>query len=248
MVIGEQALSLNDINGLRHGFFTREGGVSRACFASLNCSYRVGDESSHVAMNRSLVLDTLGLSGRPLMLPTIIHGNNVLILNDDSEPEQIAKTEADALITSSFNHVLGVTYADCLPISLAALDASVIAIIHAGWRGLLNGVIDKTIETLYENFGSLELRAAIGPGISQEGFEFGGDGLVQFKSQWPDRISTLGNANFVDLTGVAYAQLSNHGLQVEKVGGWTDRDKERYFSHRRDGGQTGRHVAVIAKK
>lgn len=247
-MLSEQAQSLNTIKNLCHGFFTRQGGVSHAPFATLNCSYRVGDEPAHVAKNRSLALHSLGLGERSLMVPSIVHGNNVLVLNERAEPEQIAKIEADALITSWPTHALGVTYADCLPIALAAIDASVIALIHAGWRGLLNGVIEKTLHALHENFGALQLKAVIGPGISREGFEFSGEGLAQFQSRWPQQVSSLGKAHYVYLTGVACAQLSKHVLSVEKVGGWTDCDGERYFSHRRDGGQTGRHLAIIAKK
>ncbi|MCA9507683.1 MAG: laccase domain-containing protein [Myxococcales bacterium] len=243
----ERAQNFVSLN-IEHGFFTREGGVSSHPFASLNCSYLVGDEPKNVEINRQKILNFLKLSSKQLMVPKIVHGNNVLMLNENDSAETVAQTEADALISCSTSHVLGMTYADCLAIMVAAEDASVVAIIHAGWRGLLNGVVDDTLRKIYENYSRITLRAAIGPALSKSAFHFSGDGFLQFEKRWPQCTAIENGKTFVDLVEVAKAQLSAYSIDVEKVGGWTEQDPVRYFSYRRDQKESGRHLAVICKK
>ncbi len=248
MLKPEQSPLILGIKDISHGFFNRLGGVSPAPFNSLNFSLRVGDEPKLVRENRKRALVALGLEGSTLMIPNIVHGTRAVLLQENDTAQEILNTEADALISQSSTHVLGVTYADCLPIMVASKDASVVAIIHAGWRGLLHGIIAETIKKIHHHCGAKKLVAAIGPGISSRGFDFGGDGLKQFRKGWPQFISHDHTVSFVDLSGVAQAQLSRLGVMVEKVGGFTDLEPAHYFSHRRDSGQTGRHLAIIAKK
>lgn len=245
MIKVEQAPSLLSIKGINHGFFTRVGGASLPPFESLNCSLLVGDDEKAVRENRHRALSYLGLDKKPLIIPKIVHGKDVYVVKEGDDPEAISHLEADALISCSSSHVLGITYADCLPIAIAAKDASIIAIIHAGWRGLLAGVIDACVEKIEKTAGKKELVAAIGPALSPEGFHFGGDGLKNFQARWPECVGHDAEGTFVDLCAVAVAQLNNVGLLTTKVGGFTDENPDWYFSYRRDQGRSGRHVALI---
>lgn len=249
MLKPEQSPFLGSIDTIGHGFFGRQGGFSPPPYDSLNFSLRVGDDPSLVAKNRLLALGALDFATRDLLIPSIVHGTNVLLLEEDARPEIIAATEADALISNSPRHVLGVTYADCLPIAVSALDGSVVAMIHAGWRGVLYGVIEETIKKIHHNFGNTPLAASIGPAISPEAFSFGCDGFLAFLKRWPHFTGHNSHGTCVDLSGIARQQLLESGvIHIDKVGTFTDLDPRKYFSHRRDLGQTGRHMAIIAKK
>lgn len=244
----ETASGLSAIKGVVHGFFTRVGGVSGKPFASLNCSTKVSDDAQNVHLNRVRSLEALSLPPTSLLVPNIIHGTNCVVVNCHSCPIDIAKTDADALITTDSHVSLGVTYADCLPILVAAMDGSIVGAIHAGWRGLRSGVIESTIETIFASFKECELVAAIGPGISQDAFTVSDEVWHYFRTTWPDFTVNELSCGRVDLSGIARQQLKRCGIHhVEKVGGFTDLDDSKYFSHRRDQGETGRHLAVIAK-
>lgn len=241
----EQAQNLRQLSAISHGFFNRLGGVSPAPFDSLNCSFLVDDHAENVIENRRRALAVLNLSERHLMVPKLTHSNKVIVLLDEDTPESIKGYEADGIISLSSKHVLGVTYADCLPIVVAAVDGSLVAAIHAGWRGILSGIIKETISEIAK-ITQQKLRAAIGPALSPQGFSFAGEGLKEFIKYWPDFVHE-GQESHVDLCGVARAQLVACGVaSVEKVGGYTDLSLE-LFSHRRDKGRSGRHMAVVAR-
>ncbi len=243
----EQAKNLVSVPGISHGFFNRLGGVSSKPFEMLNCSLKVGDEPHLVRENRLRALAALDLTDRLLMIPDLAHSTKVLTLHESDTPEIIAHLSADAVITSSSRHALGVTYADCLPVALALEDGSYIAMIHAGWRGILGDIIGETVRELIKLTTAQTIYAAIGPALSPRGFSFAGEGLKAFTADWPDFVQHDNHTSFVDLCGVAKAQLSRAGVvNIEKVGGYTDTSSD-YFSHRRDHGQTGRHLAIIAR-
>lgn len=247
-IIFEQAQNLASVPGVRHGFFTRSGGVSAGPFQSLNCSYKVGDDPRNVEENRKRVLKALFLEDRLLMVPDLAHSTKVIVLGDNTVAKDITNEAADALITSSSRHILGVTYADCLPVAIALEDGSLVAMIHAGWRGILGNIIQETIKEIYKINPNQKMYAAIGPGISLDGFNFAGDGLKEFKKYWPDFVFWKNTLSFVDLCGIAKAQLLRVGVtKIEKVGGFTDASTN-YFSYRRDQACTGRHLAVVAAK
>lgn len=244
----EQSALLNSIEGITHGFFTRQNGFSKSPFASLNCSTMVGDSLKRVNQNRQYAMRVLALN-KNLIIPSIAHTNNAIFIDDKFEAEFLASTKADALITAKDIFALAVTYADCLPVLLAASDGSLVAAVHAGWRGLLNGVLEQTIAKIIKNSPKTSLVAAIGPAISKNSFVFGGEGLRAFEQNWPGMVFKHPEGKCVDLVGVAKAQLEALGIsQVEKVGGYTDLNEEKYFSYRRDQGQTGRHIAIIARQ
>jgi len=240
--------NLKSVTGVVHGFFTKHGGVSSGALSSLNCSLRVGDIPSNVKENRNRALRALDLEGCRLLIPNLSHSDQVMVVSEEDHPQHVAEQSADALITTANGVALAVTYADCLPIMLASADGLCIAAIHAGWRGIRQDIITKTIEKMQASFGPCEIMAAIGPAISSEGFLVTGDVLESFSAIWPDYVIKNDHGFGVDLVSIAYQQLKDCGVNhIDKVGGLTDLNPEDYFSHRRDRGQTGRHLAVIAK-
>jgi polyphenol oxidase len=231
-----------------HGFFKRTGGESSGELTSLNCSFKVNDDVEKVIENRRRCMVSLGLYNAKLLVPNIIHGDRCLAVNEYSDIEATAHQEADALITTSYDVALGVTYADCLPVLLASIDGEVIAAIHAGWRGIRNEVIKKTVATMKGSYKVGECIAAIGPHISPEAFIVTDEALDFFMTAWPQFVVRKGLSGKVDLRGIAVHQLKDCGIiHTDCVGTFTDLDQSSYFSHRRDGGKTGRHIAIIAK-
>lgn len=243
----ETALLLREVPGVAHGFFSRDGGVSSGPYASLNCSTKLDDDVNNVKENRNRVLNALGLRGHKLMLPNLVHGNNVAVLDDDHDEENTSAIDADAVITSMRDHALAITFADCLPILVSSVDGQYIAAIHAGWRGLKSGVIRSLVDAIVSRCGNVPLVAAIGPCISEEGFTVTGDVKDYFLARWPEFITTRNDLCHVNLQAIARKQLEACQIShISCVGGFTDRDR-KYFSHRREKGQTGRQIAIIAK-
>lgn len=221
--------------------------MSMGALSSLNCAVRLSDTHDVVEENRRRVLASLGLGHCCLVVPKLAHGNQTIIVGHHDEDPAEKQRDADAVITASAGVALGITYADCLPILVSAIDQSVIAAIHAGWRGIQNGVIASTITRMREEFATSELVAGVGPAISPTGFVVTDAVLRSFLERWPDFTQGDGDQGTVDLTGICLQQLRNLDVRVDKVGGFTDLDPARYYSHRRDRGNTGRHLAVIVK-
>lgn len=243
----ETAETLNAISPISHGFFTRQGGVSRAHFSSLNCSFKGNDEAHLVQQNRQRCAQALGIFHQGLLIPNMVHGNRVIIVDKTCSSDQIANEEADAIITSSPGLAIGVTYADCLPILLSCVDGAVIAAIHAGWRGIRCEVIKHSIEAIKNHFHVADFVAAVGPAISQDLFVVRDEVFEFFMSTWPKFVVAERDCGRVDLKAIAVEQLLHAGVTtIELVGGYTDQDQEKYFSYRRDGGKTGGHIALIA--
>ena len=129
---------LLDSPATRHGFFTREGGVSGGIFASLNCSLGSGDEPAKVEENRRRVLAQLGLGGDCLVTCPQVHGAEVVMA--DKPWAQGDRPSADAMVTRRKGLALGILTADCAPVLFADAEAGIVAAAHAGWRGALAGV------------------------------------------------------------------------------------------------------------
>lgn len=245
----EQAVSFLRVSHITHGFFTRDGGVSATPYASLNCGFSVKDQPTHVQKNRERVLASLGLSTYALVVPSLAHGDHAIIVDDDTDLEGISLIKADAVITTRSRIVIGVTYADCLPVLLVDEAGEIVAVIHAGWRGVVANIIGKTIATMSRLITPKNLMCAIGPAISCRGFEVSNETIDQFLQLAPQFVHEQNRRYFVDLVAIATKQVRDTGVNsIEKVGGFTDLDETRYFSHRRDQGHTGRHLALIAKK
>jgi len=250
-----QAGSLAAMPGVRHAFFTREGGVSQGIYASLNGGVGSQDDRAHVAENRARMAAALGVPSAALVTPYQIHSAEVVVA--EAPWTHAARPRADAVVTRLPNLAVGVSTADCGPVLLADGAAGVIGAAHAGWRGALAGVIDAAIAAM-ERLGAERRRivAVLGPMIRQPNYEVGGELVERFVAADPanDRFfrpaTRPGHALF-DLPGYVAARLAAAEVgTVEDLAQCTYADPQRYFSFRRatHRGEPdyGRHVNAIA--
>ena len=250
-----QARSLAALPGIRHGFFTRAGGVSEGIYQSLNGGIGSNDTPSKVAENRTRMAVALGVTADRLLSLYQIHSPRVVVAE---APWDLAnRPHADAMVTRVPQLALGIGTADCGPVLLADPQAGVIGAAHAGWRGALTGVIEATIEAM-EGLAAdrKHMVVAAGPMISQGNYEVGQDLLDRFRETDPgsDRFfkpaERRGHAMF-DLPGYIVARLKRAGIpQVEELGLCTYADPAQFYSYRRSTHRTepdyGRHINAIA--
>ena len=231
------ASTLESCNGIRHGFFTRQGGVSKGMYGSLNCGLRSRDDAESVRQNRALVAETLGVPAGRLLTLYQIHSATAVIVD---KPWNGEAAEADALVTRTPGLAIGALTADCAPILLCDPQARVIAAAHAGWRGALFGIAEATMAAM-EELGAKRERvvAVIGPSISQRAYEVGSDYVDRFLAEEPASETffmtdeSSGEPHF-DLSGYVAERLSRAGVgSVSDLGLCTYCDETRLFSYRR---------------
>lgn len=240
---------LSSIPGVSHRFFGRVGGTSPNPWLGLNVSFDVSDAPARVEENLARTRFQIGVKKGALFAPKQVHGADVVVIDDDSDVDAIAVVTADGILTRAPDRAVGVRTADCAPILLASDDGSVVAAVHAGWRGAVGGAIEATLARL--DVPPARLVAAVGPCISLDAFEVGPEviaaagavvdlhGLV--KAGAADR-------QHLDLAGLCRRVLERAGVsRVDVVGGCTVSQPSLYFSHRRDHGTTGRQLAAIAR-
>ena len=243
---------LKEQSGIRHGFFTREGGVSSGIYASLNCGFGSGDEHEKVRENRARAAAKLGTSRAELVTARQIHSSRVVVADASWLPE--AAPEADAIVTRTPSLAVGVLTADCTPILFADQDATVVAAAHAGWKGAKAGIIDAVIEAM-EDLGARRDRicVAIGPTISAAAYEVGpefeaaflGDDAANAKY-----FSTPEKRAHFDLPGYCRDRAqAAHVAHVEALGLCTYQNESLFFSYRRSVHRTevdyGRQISAI---
>lgn len=221
--------------GTRHAFFTRKGGASSGVFRGLNCGAGSSDQDEVVAMNRARVASAIGVAPERLLSTRQVHSTAVAVASDAG---WTTRPEADATVTVAPALAIGVLTADCAPILFADPVAGVVAAAHAGWRGALEGVIEATVEKMIAlGARRADIRAAVGPTISQRAYEVGPEFFERFRTEEAgyDRffIPAKGNRFLFDLPGFVLGRLRDEGLEAEWVGHCTYSDAERYYSFRR---------------
>ena len=252
MTFGSSLLAA--IPGLRHAFFTREGGVSGEIYESLNGGIGSNDDPANVAENRRRMAEQMGVTPANFISVHQIHSPDAVVATgpwpDDTRPR------ADAIVTRTEGIAIGVTAADCGPILFADASARVIGAAHAGWKGALTGVLESTIEAM-EKLGADRggIVAAIGPLIRQHSYEVGGEFVERFLEVDGENKSFFipsvrdGHAMF-DLAAFIRMRLENAGvLMIDDIGVDTYSDP-RFYSYRRSVHRKepdyGRHVHAIA--
>lgn len=224
--------------GFRHGFSLRSGGVSEGPFASLNLGRSVGDDPERVAENARRFLGALEIER--VFEASQVHGREVALV-DGKTIAEVRAIEADALVTN--DGAVGVRTADCVPILIGDTERGAVAAVHAGWRGVVARVIDAALDALGSD--PAQLVVAIGPHIRAASFEVGPDVAAQIAAV--AHGEDVVNGRYVDLTRTLVAQLRARGVErIDDVGGCTLAEPERFFSYRRDGQKSGRHLAAIA--
>lgn len=234
------------VAGVRALFTLRTGGVSRSPYESFNLGDHVGDDPEAVRRNRRQLCRDGKLPREPLWLEQV-HGSQVV--DADRAPAMGAAPmppQGDAAVTRQSGPVLAVLVADCLPVLLAALDGSAVAVAHAGWRGLAAGVLEATVAALA---GHGALQAWLGPAISAARFEVGPEVREAFTARDPAAAAAF-TANSrerwqCDLQALARARLAAAGVgSIWADSGCTYAEPQRFYSYRRDG-ITGRMAALI---
>lgn len=221
---------------------TRNQGFSQPPFESFNPASHVGDSSQAVQRNRQLLVQQLKLPAEPLWLDQV-HGVSVV----DASKDEMASYRGDACFSRETNRVCAVMTADCLPVLFCDRQGQTVAAAHAGWRGLLAGVLESTLETMA--CSSEDILVWLGPAIGPDNFEVGEEVYQAFVQQSAANAAAF-EANrpghyLADIYQLARLRLQNRGL-THIYGGdhCTFQEQDRFFSYRRDG-QTGRMVSLI---
>jgi YfiH family protein len=234
-----QAKTLAELDGVRHRFFTRRGGVSTGLYSSLNCGYGSGDSPDNVRRNRERAASAFDLSETDLLTLHQIHSSEVLTVDTERWASPGAP-KADALVTDRPGVVLGVLAADCAPVLLADPDAQVVGAAHAGWKGALGGVVEAAIAAM-ERLGARRerLRAAIGPCIGRDSYEVGPEFPAPFLAQDEAngaffRAAPRTGHFLFDLAGYLAGRIAHAGVAVATTGHDTMAGTDDFFSYRRN--------------
>ena len=237
--------------GVRIAFTNREGGVSVGPYASLNCGAYVEDDPHAVARNRQIVLDALGASEVPLIVPNQVHGTNVVYVSqgNDEEAQREAAEGADALVVTASEVAALFLFADCLPLIVVA-PSGAFAVGHAGWRGAVAHIASKTAFELAARTGedAAQFNAYIGPHIRSECFEAGAEVVERFVTEF--NASVVEGERHVSLARAVACDLVAAGLLLERIadcGMCTKCNSDLYFSYRATQGRCGRHSAVVVR-
>ncbi|WP_120632032.1 peptidoglycan editing factor PgeF [Ruegeria sp. EL01] len=247
-----EILTSDILSPVRHGFFSRRGGASSGIFSGLNCGHGSSDQTEAVALNRRRVADAMEVAPDALIGVHQVHSPTALTVEG---PQNGEKPKADAVVTATPGLALTILTADCQPVLFADTEAQVIGAAHAGWRGALDGVLEGTLNAM-ETLGAKRenIRAVIGPTISQRAYEVGPDFMDEFIAESPDNSRFFANGQDdrlqFDLPAFGLHRLRQAGIgQAEWTRHCTYSDPERFYSYRRSThakeADYGRLISVI---
>ncbi len=219
----------------RHGFFTRKGGASSGVFAGLNCGSGSSDLAEIVEINRARVAAVMEVPIENLVTVHQVHSADVVRV------DQLigARPRADAMVTAAPGIGLGILTADCQPVLFSDPVAGVIGAAHAGWRGAQSGVLEAVVAAMVQlRSKPQDIRAVIGPTISQRAYEVGQEFYESFTDQAPETrrffVNGLAGKFLFDLPSYGLDRLRAAGVgHAEWTGHCTYSDPERFFSFRR---------------
>jgi YfiH family protein len=228
---------LSAVPGLRHGFFSREGGISEGIYAGLNGGVGSKDNPDHVAENRRRMAAAIGVEPSHFLTAFQIHSPDVAVA--EVPWDAAARPRVDAIVTRVEGLAIGATAADCGPVLLADPSARVIGAAHAGWKGALTGVLESTIDAM-EKLGAARaaMVAAIGPLIRQPSYEVGPEFVERFIEADAENVrfflpSLRRGHSLFDLGGFIRMRLEHAGIPlIDDLGVDTYAD-QRFYSYRR---------------
>ena len=234
--------------GIRVAFLTRHGGVSENCFSSLNLGLHVDDNLQTVNKNRQIVIDALAKNPKNVNIysPRQVHGDKVVEIIDDGLPDEV---DADGVICNTNNVAPLLCFADCCPVILVA-DNGVFAVVHAGWRGVVNKISAKTLNLMTDKYGCdiASINAYVGPHLRQCSFEVGEDVAETFVHEFGSEVVEGSHVSMVKSLKI---QLMEKGLKENRfcyLGFCTKCNDDAFFSYRATGGKCGRHGAIAFKE
>jgi YfiH family protein len=238
-------------DGLLHGFMGRRGGKSVGPYAGLNVSYRVGDDSKVVSQNVCDMKLAVGIHEGRIVTMKQVHGDHIVEVKDKRLKEA---GEADGMITAETGIYLGVLTADCVPLLFVAPKQRLAAAVHAGWRGTLAGIAEKTVRLFWDRYGVApeDLEVALGPSIGPCCYEVKDDVAGPLMKKWgkltTPSVPVNDGKTFVNLSRLNRDILRAAGVpgsQLFQVGPCTSCTPDDFFSYRRVGGETGRQMSLI---
>lgn len=240
-------------HGVRHGFFTRAGGVSEGIYRGLNAGVGSNDDAVRVTENRARIAGWMGVAADRLVTLYQTHSADALVVR---EPFGAERPKADAMVTDRPGIALGVLAADCGPVLYADAQAGVVGAAHAGWKGAFTGILESTIEAM-ERLGAKRERiaAVLGPSIGPENYEVGPEFVARFVEADVDNEAYFtasandGHAMF-DLNRYTIDRLARAGVAASMINRCTYADEESFFSYRRATHRRepdyGRQISAIA--
>lgn len=234
--------------GIGAAFLTRDGGVSEGPYRGRNLSASTGDEPARVRENRRAICRELGIDARRVCMVRQVHGRGVVVADAPVRPglftgDLSGWPEGDALVSHTSGVPLLVLAADCVPVLLWRTDGSAVGAVHAGWRGLVSGVIGAAAAAIA---GPLE--AAIGPAVGACHYPVDVDLRRRFAAAFGEAV-VVGDA--LDLACAARICLLRAGVAAEAISvsrRCTACEPDVFYSHRRDGAPGGRHGAVVWRR
>lgn len=242
----------NSLQGtpVQHGIFTRQGGVSPDPWRSLNVGGTVGDDAARVLENQERVFKALSLDPATVFDVWQVHSAEVVI----GEAPRAGRThqKADVILTNQPGIALLMRYADCVPIMLYDPTRQAIGLAHAGWLGTVRGAARAAVQGMVASFGSRpgDILAGIGPSIGPDHYEVGEDVIAAFEMSFGKQTHDYIHGNgrtYLDLWSANKHLLEAAGVtQIEIAGMCTACDLSAWYSHRAEGGQTGRYAAVMS--
>ncbi len=235
--------------GLTHAFLTRLGGVSRGPFATLNLGHTVGDDLAAVQENHRRVFVLFGVDRQQVVSPYQVHSAHIRRVGP--EHGGTVQNATDGLLTTAPGVVLLFRFADCVPLLLWDPVHRAVGLVHAGWRGVARGVVGAAVEAFRRHVGTSpeDLWAGIGPAIGPCCYRVGPEVIAAVIGEDPEKgelVHQRKDGLYLDLPGVVRAQLERLGVrQIEMSGICTACRTDEWFSHRAEGGRTGRFGALV---
>jgi len=240
---------------ISHGFTTRHKGISRAPYNSLNLGINTDDSLQNVQGNRNLLARAFKTKTEKLVTVNQVHGADILVIDEPNKDfSHFQKIDCDGIITNQPNVMIAVCVADCAPILLFDPVKSVIASIHAGWKGTAAGIATKGVKSMSKIFGSNpdEIIAVIGPTIGPccyEVDEIVKTSFVKNGLDWEACAKNINNEKWsLDISKANKDQLLSVGLKgknIEVADQCVSCLHDRFFSYRRNSGNTGRQAGFI---
>ncbi len=226
----------SEFNNIKHCFFSKNGGVSRNIYSSLNCGLGSNDKKKNVLDNLAIVSKRISIPKNNLFLMNQTHSNKVFLINKNNK--NIRKISADALITQRENIAISVLTADCVPILLYEKVNRIVACIHAGWRGAVNGIIKNTLNQIINMGKNNKIYIAVGPCIGVKSYEVDKDFYDEFiKESKKNEVFFFHNKKnkfLFDLRKYVNSKINEFDIEhVENIDFDTYAEKENLFSYRR---------------
>ena len=227
---------LKKFKNIKHCFFSKNGGVSKGAYSSLNCGLGSNDQENNVLNNLAIVSEKIGVSKNNLFLMNQTHSNKVVTINEKNK--NIKTIYADALITKINNIAISVLTADCVPILIYEEVNQIVACIHSGWKGAVTGIIENTFNKIIAMGNNNKIYVAVGPCIGVNNYEVGEDFYYEFikKSKNNELFFSQGKKGkfFFNLRECVNSKIKQFDVKhIENINFDTFSEKNNFFSYRR---------------